>query len=106
MPDPFWWAPKRGPTPAALTPIDLVECLCGRHVWISADGLKREYGEGEPHACPLDLDPADFYEHNPGGPVYRRTRTSLVEVESTSIPDHTPSTNGVASDEDDALRGL
>ena len=41
------WEPEPTVTPY---PADLMECLCGAHIWLSQEGRRYEYG-GLPHAC-------------------------------------------------------
>lgn len=48
------------PTPA---PVDMVECFCGEHVWIAADGRRWTWGNPpERHHCPPVETPLEAAE--------------------------------------------
>lgn len=50
----------REPTPA---PVDMVECVCGEHVWIAADDRRWTWGNPpELHHCPTILTPLESAE--------------------------------------------
>lgn len=38
------------PLPVTPYPVDLMECLCGEHIWLDQHGHRYEHG-GFPHAC-------------------------------------------------------
>jgi hypothetical protein len=42
--------PWERPLPVTPYPVDMLECLCGAHIWIDQDGNRHEHG-GEPHHC-------------------------------------------------------
>ena len=43
--------PWERPAPVTPYPVDLMECLCGAHIWLDQDGHRYEHG-GFPHQCP------------------------------------------------------
>lgn len=50
-PEPRQPKPWERPAPVTPYPVDLMECLCGAHIWLDQSGHRYEHG-GFPHQCP------------------------------------------------------